>query len=54
MIALKATSSVSELTGLAVAWPTLLVLVGLVADHATRRTGEEGEHSAHKKATPLQ
>ena len=54
MIALKAASSVPEWTGITVAWPTLLVLVGLAADHVTRRSGPEGEYSAHKGATPLQ
>jgi hypothetical protein len=50
VIVLKATSSVPELVGVAVACPTLLVLVGLVA-HAARRIGEEGEYSAHAEKT---
>ena len=54
MIALKTASSVPELTGIAIAWPTLLIFVGLFVDHLTRRTGEEGEYSAHEKTTPLQ
>ena len=54
MIPLKTASSVPELTGIAIAWPTLLVLVGLAANHVTRRSGPEGEYSAHERTTPLQ
>jgi hypothetical protein len=53
MIALKAASSVPELTGVAVAWPTLFVFFGLAADHVACRTGDEGEHSVGNETTPL-
>ena len=54
MIALKTASSVPKLTGIAIAWPTLLVFVGVFVDHLTCRTGEEGEYTAHERTTPLQ
>jgi hypothetical protein len=49
MIVLKAASSIPELTGIAVAWPTLLVLVSLAAGNVTRRAAEGGEYSAHER-----
>jgi hypothetical protein len=51
-IALKAASSVPELTGIVIAWPSLLVLVGVAADHVTPWTGE-GEYSALERTVPL-
>jgi len=54
IIALKTALSVPVLTGIAIAWPTLLVFVGLFVDYLTRRTGEEGEYSAHERTTQLQ